>query len=292
MLHILRVLLDVNSNTGWPAGTHHGCAFQLRYIAPVVNVGLRSRTSPLGSTSVYRSGSLLPRYSSPPHLPYATHTLDMATQSKQAGGPQQQSMLPQLSCELCHARKVKCDKLKPCTNCKSAGVACQPIHRKRLSRGRHVRNVAADRDLRERVQRLETLITDLGTNSSPSGSKFPPHLSDLVCSFVPQIFGGPLLSTRLTTTDQSSENSTSRNGTTSPSSISPSPKSARKDGERDGKTQPMAMEFWRDLVDNVGHFSYLGRDVLSLQCRYMVFRDSPKSPLTTKKASNTMERAR
>ncbi|KFZ24337.1 hypothetical protein V502_01182, partial [Pseudogymnoascus sp. VKM F-4520 (FW-2644)] len=44
---------------------------------------------------------------------------------------------PQLSCELCRERKVKCDKLEPCTTCVSAGVECIPIFRRRLPRGRH-----------------------------------------------------------------------------------------------------------------------------------------------------------
>mgnify|MGYP001593172937 CR=1 FL=1 len=47
------------------------------------------------------------------------------------------SPTPQLSCELCRERKVKCDKLEPCTTCVSAGVACLPIFRQRLPRGRH-----------------------------------------------------------------------------------------------------------------------------------------------------------
>jgi hypothetical protein len=44
---------------------------------------------------------------------------------------------PQLSCELCRERKVKCDKLEPCTTCVSAGVECLRIFRQRLPRGRH-----------------------------------------------------------------------------------------------------------------------------------------------------------
>lgn len=46
--------------------------------------------------------------------------------------------VPQLSCDLCRERKVKCDKLDPCTNCTVAGVTCSTIYRRRLTRGRHV----------------------------------------------------------------------------------------------------------------------------------------------------------
>jgi hypothetical protein len=44
---------------------------------------------------------------------------------------------PQLSCELCRDRKIKCNKLDPCTNCVTAGAVCVPIYRMRLPRGRH-----------------------------------------------------------------------------------------------------------------------------------------------------------
>ncbi|KAH8882003.1 hypothetical protein GQ53DRAFT_886358 [Thozetella sp. PMI_491] len=74
--------------------------------------------------------------------------------------------VPVLSCELCRDRKVKCDKLDPCTNCMSAGVACVPVQRLRLPRGRHVHHSAAvDQDLKRRIRRLEALISD----ASPAG---------------------------------------------------------------------------------------------------------------------------
>ncbi|KAG5919484.1 hypothetical protein E4U42_006501 [Claviceps africana] len=47
--------------------------------------------------------------------------------------------IPQLSCALCRDRKLKCDKLDPCTNCTSSGVTCMPVYRPRLPRGRHAR---------------------------------------------------------------------------------------------------------------------------------------------------------
>jgi hypothetical protein len=50
---------------------------------------------------------------------------------------------PQLSCELCRERKVRCDKLEPCTTCVSAGVECLPIFRQRLPRGRHAQKVTS-----------------------------------------------------------------------------------------------------------------------------------------------------
>jgi hypothetical protein len=61
-----------------------------------------------------------------------------------SAGPNQQQKdkdVPQLSCVLCRGRKLKCDKLDPCSNCTSSGVVCTPVYRPRLPRGRHSRTV-------------------------------------------------------------------------------------------------------------------------------------------------------
>lgn len=42
----------------------------------------------------------------------------------------------QLTCETCKRRKIKCDKLRPCTACRNAGTVCVPVERARLPRGR------------------------------------------------------------------------------------------------------------------------------------------------------------
>ncbi|RFU28557.1 hypothetical protein B7463_g7777, partial [Scytalidium lignicola] len=55
---------------------------------------------------------------------------------------------PQLSCELCRERKVKCDKLEPCTTCVMSGVECLPIYRQRLPRGRHSQQKNANSERR------------------------------------------------------------------------------------------------------------------------------------------------
>ncbi|PKX89161.1 Zn(II)2Cys6 domain-containing transcription factor nscR [Aspergillus novofumigatus IBT 16806] len=104
---------------------------------------------------------------------------------------------PRLSCELCRERKIKCDKVDPCTNCVSAGVVCVPVHRPRLPRGVHARRArpmspalvparaptpvagpvsseekkqtdassdsvgAVDDDLRKRVHRLEAVVNSM-----------------------------------------------------------------------------------------------------------------------------------
>lgn len=80
---------------------------------------------------------------------------------------------PQLSCEQCRGRKVKCDKLTPCSNCVSHGIYCRPIQRLRLPRGRHAQRVrqtprsneTISEDLTQRIRHLEAMIGEMRTNS-------------------------------------------------------------------------------------------------------------------------------
>ncbi|OCK73523.1 hypothetical protein K432DRAFT_430544 [Lepidopterella palustris CBS 459.81] len=88
-----------------------------------------------------------------------------------AGGVR--STKPRLSCLKCAQRKVRCDKLNPCTNCLHAGVTCVPVERQRLPRGRHratassaSSSTAVDSDVRDRLARLEILVRALVPDSS------------------------------------------------------------------------------------------------------------------------------
>lgn len=66
---------------------------------------------------------------------------------------------------MCRQRKVKCDKLTPCTNCQRLGAVCVPVQRPRLPRGR-VRRAAespseSGATLKDRVVRVEQLLEEL-----------------------------------------------------------------------------------------------------------------------------------
>ncbi|CAI7616543.1 unnamed protein product [Penicillium glandicola] len=68
------------------------------------------------------------------------------------------------ACDLCHTRKVKCDRQNPCTNCTDAGAEC-------------LRNRQA-RVHRPRVSRLETLtqrLAKLEESSNKEATPFPSH---------------------------------------------------------------------------------------------------------------------
>lgn len=56
-------------------------------------------------------------------------------------------------------RKARCDKLNPCSNCRRAGVKCNPVERQRLPRGRSGAKRAHNTELKARISRLENLIT-------------------------------------------------------------------------------------------------------------------------------------
>ncbi|KAI1456978.1 hypothetical protein F4805DRAFT_429905 [Annulohypoxylon moriforme] len=89
--------------------------------------------------------------------------------------------IPQLSCELCQKRKVKCDKSNPCSSCVKSDVTCVPIYRKRLPRGRHVRPRPSARtndgdELRDRILRLEALVANMSGMSDSSMAHVPSKL--------------------------------------------------------------------------------------------------------------------
>ncbi|OAA64571.1 Transcription factor [Niveomyces insectorum RCEF 264] len=111
------------------------------------------------------------------------------------GSPRQG--LPQLSCDLCRSRKIKCDK-QPCTACASAGAQCTPVYRLRRPRGWHVHNQqqqisrlaqpstrsssSVNDDLRRRIWRLEALVSKaspraLEESVSPRAATPSPSLS-------------------------------------------------------------------------------------------------------------------
>ncbi|KAJ5612507.1 hypothetical protein N7510_005701 [Penicillium lagena] len=85
-----------------------------------------------------------------------------------------------LSCEDCRLRKVKCDKLSPCTSCVRLGFACRPVERARLPRGRArklpERDQGFDRGLADRVAKLEQLLKQVTAerDGDSTSSKPPP----------------------------------------------------------------------------------------------------------------------
>ncbi|PYI00057.1 hypothetical protein BO71DRAFT_367596 [Aspergillus ellipticus CBS 707.79] len=77
-----------------------------------------------------------------------------------------------LSCEACTQRKVKCDRLIPCTRCRNSGILCVPVERRRFPRGRSAKPNARKtrisnrrRELYDRLSRLEELVKGIAQSA-------------------------------------------------------------------------------------------------------------------------------
>ena len=83
------------------------------------------------------------------------------------------SLPPQLSCEHCQRAKKSCDKTIPCSTCLKVGIACKPVRRRRLPRGRTGNHRAADHKeqiLSEKVERLEAIVAEIQQKGSSQQS--------------------------------------------------------------------------------------------------------------------------
>ncbi|KAJ3569010.1 hypothetical protein NPX13_g6228 [Xylaria arbuscula] len=65
---------------------------------------------------------------------------------------------PPLSCTSCRARKLKCNKQDPCSNCERSGSECIFPARKRIQRPRKTKNA----ELLQRLKRLESIVGKVG----------------------------------------------------------------------------------------------------------------------------------
>lgn len=181
--------------------------------------------------------------------------------------PRKTTTTPQLSCELCRKRKVKCDKLTPCTNCAASGTVCVPIYRTRLPRGRHATRprrvssppptsapgdtdrmiqptVPVNEDLQERIHRLEALIQGM---SSHTHTRTPSATSREQVRYTPAISASRNADLGNDQSVQLSDTSTFQtapNPNTSPI-LNSSIVSKRLMLQRPD-------QFWADLVDEVG----------------------------------------
>ncbi|ODA76218.1 hypothetical protein RJ55_08063 [Drechmeria coniospora] len=77
------------------------------------------------------------------------------------------------SCVLCQQRKVRCDKRKPCSNCVKSGAECRVIP---PAPPRRRRRRIQEKELIERLQRYETILTEHGIHFDPIGHDLPSDL--------------------------------------------------------------------------------------------------------------------
>ncbi|KAI8626300.1 fungal-specific transcription factor domain-containing protein [Xylariaceae sp. FL1651] len=104
---------------------------------------------------------------------------------------------PQLSCNLCRRRKLKCDRQQPCSSCvhRSMGISCTyPSDTVASSDAEKGQAYSQPRNLQERIQQLENLVLDLmqktaGTPSTHKPREAPVVPPDLVLSNNPDLPG-------------------------------------------------------------------------------------------------------
>lgn len=93
-----------------------------------------------------------------------------------------QSLGVLLSCEECCRRKVKCDKLSPCSSCVQIGLTCHAVRRARLPRGRAMlargKTSRPHSELVDRVTKLEQLLEQLRAENDATST--PNRLSPVV----------------------------------------------------------------------------------------------------------------
>ena len=163
------------------------------------------------------------------------------------GSAAQADKIPQLSCESCHERKVRCDKKNPCSTCQSTGIVCVPLQRKRFPRGRHV--VKENKELRERLTRLESLVGDrAATDQSPSASISAPQ------AHISSPSDGPSGTTSYSPSVTSvHSNHLLNNLSSNTSSILNPPAASLTRTKRSASTPPRHVSngFWNDLIDEV-----------------------------------------
>ena len=75
----------------------------------------------------------------------------------------------QLACDPCRRRKVRCDKLSPCSNCKASNIPCQSTKersgkRRRVHKGKLEQTIA---DLNEKVERLSQHLGPSAQSPNP-----------------------------------------------------------------------------------------------------------------------------
>jgi len=116
---------------------------------------------PLTDGRFHAPGSLLPPASDSPPINAANDALPALHHLKPTVDAQGRALNPR-SCVTCRKRKVKCDKTHPCTNCNRARIEC--IYPAPGRAPRKVRKIGdgRDKELLERLRRLEGVVKNLG----------------------------------------------------------------------------------------------------------------------------------
>lgn len=147
---------------------HLDCCLS-KWIVPHTSSNCRPSSPPPSSTPLC-SGLRRPSNMASTSPPTAPETPATATTAPQSRGP---GIKQEYSCVLCKQRKVRCDRLDPCSSCVRAGVSClpgvrQPYKRRRKHvQGGNLKRVQAS----ERSGLYSAPSRSLDSTSSPEESR-------------------------------------------------------------------------------------------------------------------------
>lgn len=82
------------------------------------------------------------------------------------------------ACSFCKRRKIKCDQNEPCSNCiKYSSSSCvRPERKPRVTSGPKVAKSKDDRDLQDKVSKLESMLNSLLEKDKGKGKELPKNL--------------------------------------------------------------------------------------------------------------------
>ncbi|CRK23793.1 hypothetical protein BN1708_013802 [Verticillium longisporum] len=112
---------------------------------------------------------------SPPHLPRDSTDANLPSRPPDLNRSDADSTRPdapapaqlrrvQRSCEICHRRKIRCDKQQPCSHCKRGGVTCLYPHAEHLRRARKPKTTMAD--VATRISELERTLVSVSNQAA------------------------------------------------------------------------------------------------------------------------------
>ncbi len=105
----------------------------------------------------------------------ATQSPPNTDQSPSEHPPKRTRRRVPVSCNLCHARKLKCNRQKPCSSCEIRGEGSKCLYAPKVTRAEqqtpHRRRLThKDEELQQRLDNLERMIVDAANNRNGSAT--------------------------------------------------------------------------------------------------------------------------